>query len=436
MGTFWQFIYNSIAVPALWAAFRAAAPFNRKIRRGIRGRRLLFERLTARLASLPPGKRIWFHASSMGEFEQAKPIIAELKRRHADARVIVSFFSPSGYEHSRNYPHADAITYLPFDTRRSARRFLDLVRPDAAVMVRYDIWPNHVWELRRRAIPSFIANATMRRQTPRRLLFARAFHRHVYDAFSHILTVSEPDRESFQSFGLTRPGLSVIGDTRYDQVAVRSADARRRHIIPDAVLAGRKVLVAGSTWPEDESVLLPALDEVERSTPGLLAVIVPHEPNEEHLDELEAALRGRMSNIRFSALNEYAGERVIIVDSVGILMVLYAHAHVAYIGGSFRQGVHNVLEAAVYGIPVVFGPRHRNSREPLLLVERGGAFVVSDSEELGRTVRSLLSNDGARTLAGGKAEAFVRGNVGATERFLSYLEPHLGYQGTIRTDNA
>lgn len=418
-------LYNILFIPVFWTAVRLLGLVNRKVRRGIQGRDGLFERLTEGIAHLQPGTRIWFHSSSMGEFEQAKPIIAALKEGHPDVRIIVTFFSPSGYEHSRTYPLADIITYIPFDSRRSARRFLDLVRPDLAVMVRYDIWPNHIWELHRRAIPVMIANATMSRYTLRRLPCIRSMHRTVYDCIDTILAVAASDADAFRAFGLRRPHVEVIGDTRYDQVAIRSAGARKRSIIPHQVLEGKKVLVAGSTWPEDEDILLPAFLDMRQSVPELLLILVPHEPTLEHIEDVERELTGQVETIRFSALNEYRGESVIIVDSIGILLVLYAYAHLAYVGGSFRQGIHNVLEAAVYGIPVLFGPRHRNSHEPLMLIERGGAFVVSTSEELARTVANLLQDDSARRTAGERASAFVQANLGATQRILRFIEPFL-----------
>ncbi len=421
----WKFLYSALFIPLFWLAVRILALFKRKVRKAIRGRRGLFDTLAAATAGLGTGPRLWVHSSSMGEFEQAKPIITALRRHIPELKIIVTFFSPSGYEHSRTYPHADVIGYIPFDSRRNARRFLELVRPTVAVMVRYDIWPNHIWELQRRKIPVIIANATMRRSTPRRLPLLKPFHRNVYDAIDRILTVSSSDLEVFRSLGMTRPVLEAIGDTRYDQVATRSAEARKRSIIPPAILRGKRVIVAGSTWPEDEEVLLPALLKMRQHISDLLLILVPHEPTVDHLEDLERQMEGHVRSIRFSALNEYGGEEVIIVDSVGILLVLYASAHLAYVGGSFRQGIHNVLEAAVYGIPVVFGPRHRNSHEPLQLVERGGAFVVNDAMDLERTLTNLLEDDTARITAGNRASAFVQSNLGATERICARLKPYL-----------
>ena len=421
----WEHVYSFLIIPLLWVLLHVLGLVNRKIRRGIQGRHGLFTTLEQHARSLKPGKRVWFHSSSMGEFEQAKPIIAELKRRFPGVRIIVTFFSPSGFEHSKKYHLADMIAYLPFDTKANARRFMDVIRPDVAVMVRYDVWPNHIWELRRRGIPILIANATMRRQTPRRLPMSRAFHHHVYDAITKILTVSQSDAEAFRMFRLNRPTIEVIGETRYDQVYVRSAEAKKHHIIPDHILRGKLVFVVGSSWPEDEEVILPTFLKLAECFDNLMLILVPHEPTVEHLETLEEELSGKTSCIRFSALNEYRGEHVILVDSVGILLTLYAYAHVAYVGGSFKQGVHNTLEAAAFGIPVLFGPRHRNSQEPLQLIDQGGAFVLNDSQELYRTARNLFEDESARTQTGERAARFVHSNRGATERFLHHLQPYL-----------
>jgi 3-deoxy-D-manno-octulosonic-acid transferase len=426
MQRFWESVYSIFLIPALWASLHVLGLFNPKVRRGILGRKRLFQELRDQVSRIPPGQRIWIHSSSLGEFEQAKPIIARLKQLYPDVRIVVTFFSPSGYEHSRSYPLADAVSYIPFDTRSAAQRFLDLVTPDIAVMVRYDIWPNHIWELSRRGIPVCIANATMRRGTLRRFPFVRVFHRHVYNSMQCILTVSEADRQTFNAFGLDRPTVSVVGDTRYDQVSIRSRDARRRNLIPSRILQSRKVFVVGSSWPEDEDAILPAFLQLQDEISDAIMILVPHEPSVDHLEVLEERLSGKAKTIRFSALNEYRNERIIIVDSVGLLLVLYAYAHIAYVGGSFRQGVHNVLEAAVYGIPVIFGPRHWNSQEPVMLLERGGGFVVPNTQELARTLRNLLLDDQARAFVGERAASFVQAHVGATARCIAHLEPYLG----------
>ena len=426
MKSIWEFLYSFCVLPFLWAAIRALALISRKVRRGIRGRGKLFVSLETQVANkLRPGKRIWFHASSLGEFEQAKPIIAELKRRHESVRIIVTFFSPSGYEHSKKYQLADVISYIPFDTRAGARRFLDITKPDVAVIIRYDVWPNHIWELYRRKVPILIANATMRHTTNRRLPLVRNFHHHIYNSISHILTVSQGDVDAFQLFSLTHPVMEAVGDTRYDQVKIRSTEAQKKHVIADRILHDKHVIVAGSSWHEDEQVLIPAFLQLRESIKNLLLILVPHEPTIEHLEDLESELQEKASYIRFSGLNDYKGEDVIILDSIGILSTLYKYAEVAYIGGSFKQNVHNVLEAAVYGIPVVYGPKHKNSQEAVKLSESGGGFVVEDAVGLQAVLLRLLENPIEQKRAGSISFQFVQSNVGATERFLNHLEPYL-----------
>lgn len=425
MNSFWKACYNFCILPLLWGVIRLLGLVRAKVRRGIRARSGLFTALRRELDALRPGKRVWFHASSMGEFEQAKPIIASLKERYADIRIIVTFFSPSGYENSRRYQLADVISYIPFDTASNARRFVEMVRPDCAVIIRYDVWPNHLWELERRGIPVLMANATMRMNSKRRIPVVRNFHHHVYNALQHILTVSEADATAFGVFKLTRPKVEAIGDTRYDQVSIRSREASKRHVLAESIVAGKSVLVAGSSWPEDEEVFLPVVLKLQESISNLLTIVVPHEPSLDHLEELEARLAGRSSSIRFSALNDYSGEPIIIVDSIGILLSLYAYAHLAYIGGSFKQNVHNVLEAAVYGIPVVFGPKHKNSQEAILLATSGGGFVVDDMQSMYRILRTLLGDSTKRHAAGTTAREFVASHTGATLRFLRHLEHYL-----------
>jgi 3-deoxy-D-manno-octulosonic-acid transferase len=265
----------------------------------------------------------------------------------------------------------------------------------------------------------------MRRRTKRRLPVSRSFHHSVYNEIDEILTVEASDVEAFKQFSLDHPTLQVIGDTRYDQVTARSAEARRRNIIPPAVTAGKRVVVIGSSWPEDDEVVIPACLRLQAESGDILVIVVPHEPTEEHIEGLERDIAGKAPAIRFSGLNEYAGENIVIVDSVGILLVLYAHAHIAYVGGSFRQGIHNVLEAAVFGIPVIFGPRHRNSHEPIMLVECGGGFVVEDTDEMYRTLKNLLDDAVARSASGERAAQFVELHTGATARFLEHLERRL-----------
>jgi 3-deoxy-D-manno-octulosonic-acid transferase len=422
---FWKLLYDLVAVPLMWIGFRIAGLFNNKIKTGIRGRKSLLGNMASKVAALQGSHCVWFHSSSMGEFEQAKPIIASLKKRYPSVNIIVTFFSPSGYEHSQSYKPADVISYLPFDSPGKAKKFIEIVRPTAAVMVRYDVWPNLLWALHEAHIPTFIANATMSARSLRKLPVLLQFHRSLYNCINYILTVSDLDIRSFSSYGLHGPVLARIGDTRFDQVVTRSLDAGKRHILSDSIVTNKKVLIIAQSWEEDEKVVLPALLKLHDEMKHLLTIVVPHEPTVQHLEQLEFELEGRASFIKLSEVNDYRDEKIIIVDSVGALMQLYRYAHVAFVGGSFRQGVHNVLEPAVYSLPVVFGPKHSNSQEAVLLAQCGGGVVVEDENQLHTVLRLLLENESERKAKGNKARIFVDENTGATERFLKYLTPLL-----------
>jgi 3-deoxy-D-manno-octulosonic-acid transferase len=421
----WFLIYNILVVPAFWLLLQIASLFNPKIRRGIRGRKGLLDRIEGEVQRLKRPRRFWFHSSSMGEFEQAKPIIAELRKRYDDIDIIVSFFSPSGYEPSRTYKQADLITYLPYDSVANARRFLDLIRPTIAILVRYDTWPNHVWELSRRGIPIVIANATLRKRSTRHYPLLRSFHRNIYDHISSILTVSRSDVEAFQAFGLQKPEIHAIGETRYDQVWQRSLEARTKHLVPAHILKKKKVFVVGSSWEEDEEVVVPAFRRIAQHDSNALMILVPHEPTLPTLERLELAFNGSLRSIRFSDLNDYSNENVILVDSIGILTALYQYAEVTYVGGSFRQGIHNVLEPAVYGVPVLYGPKHENSQEAVALARRGGGIVVTHPDQCYQELRRLLNDKKARVQAGAESQRLVKENIGATQRFIEYLETAL-----------
>jgi 3-deoxy-D-manno-octulosonic-acid transferase len=267
----------------------------------------------------------------------------------------------------------------------------------------------------------------MKKNSPRKILFVRQFHRSLYDCLSYILTVSDSDRLSFDDFKLSHPVIESIGDTRFDQVNMRRDEAAKKHILPDRIVERKKVFVVGQSWDADDNVVLPVVFKLQEVMPDLLTILVPHEPTIEHLEQVEYRLEGRTSFIRFSEMNQYNNEKVILIDSVGVLVPLYRYAHIAYVGGSFRQGVHNVLEPAAFSLPVLYGPKHTNSQEAIALTHSGGGFVVEDEKDLYRILRTLLDNEAKRIEAGKKARQLVEQNLGATERFLKYLMPLLSH---------
>ena len=421
MKKFWQIIYNLFFIPSLYIALVIISLFKQKIRKGITGRKRIFEELILSKISLNQSKKIiWFHSSSLGEFEQAKPIIEKL-RKETDTIIVVSFFSPSGYENSKKYPYADIITYLPFDSRWRAERFIEVISPDLAVFMRYDIWPNHIWTLKKKKIPCLLVDATMKKNSPRKLPIVRSFHKYLFEDFAKILTVSNEDVNGFMSFKCKHVQIKKVGDTRFDRVYNRSIVSKESKIINPDVLKGKKVLVAGSTWPQDEEILIPAFLKVLKFDEQSVMIIAPHEPTLLNLEKLEHEFSGVVSFIRLSHINNYENQRIIIVDSIGVLSILYNYADIAFVGGSFKMNVHNVLEAAVYGIPVLFGPKIENSQEAKKLTEIGGGILVKDKRELYRSLRKLLSDEIFRTECGEKSFDYVEKHKGATDRIISEI---------------
>ena len=422
MRHFWSQTYNFFFLPLLYILIRVGSLFNNKIRRGIKGRKRIFEELIVNSQSLDRSKKtIWFHSSSLGEFEQAKPIIQKLK---VDKKynIVITFFSPSGYENSLKYPYADLISYLPFDTQTKADKFIRIVQPDLLIMMRYDIWPNMIWKLKQDNIPSFVVDATMKKSSVRALPIIRSFHKILFGDVSKILTVSESDAEAFKIFNCDDEQVKIVGDTRFDRVYQKSVVALDKKLIQQSILEGKKILVAGSTWEQDEEVILPAFIKLTKYEKDVILIIAPHEPTLLNLEKIENEFADILKTIRFSHLNSYTDERVIIIDSIGILLTLYTYADVAFVGGSFKQNIHNVLEAAVYGIPVMFGPKINNSQETKELQKRGGGLMVRGKREAYRRMRSLFSDKGLRETRGKISMEYVQKSIGATNKIIEEIE--------------
>ena len=425
MKKIWFGFYNYLFIPLFYLIIRITGIFNDKIRRGLRGRKRLFEKLILDSVNLSKTKKmIWFHSSSLGEFEQAKPIIETLRKDNR-LRILVTFFSPSGYENSKKYPHADLVSYIPFDTSQNAQRFMQIVRPDLAVMMRYDIWPNHIWVMKKFNVPIFLVDATMKKNSPRKFPLLKNFHKVLFKELTKILTVSNNDAEGFKSFGCSDNQIKVVGDTRFDRVYQRSLDARTRNLINENLFKNKKIFAAGSTWGVDEDIIIPAFIKLARYDKSAVLLIAPHEPSILNLEKIENEFVGEISTIRFSHMNNYDNEQVIIVDSIGILLTLYTYASAAFIGGSFKHGIHNVLEAAVYGIPVLFGPKIESSQETQELLKRGGGILIRNKREAYKQMRTLLSNDALRKTKGAIAFQYVQENLGATDKILEEINNYL-----------
>lgn len=406
------FLYSYVFMALMYAVYFVFSLFDKKARRGFRGRRELFVNLKNALSKVPEDKRVWFHASSFGEFEQAKPIIEILKR--SGYRIIASFFSPSGYEYSRNYSEADVVTYIPLDTRQNARRFVSLVKPKVVVVMRYDLWMNHLTAARQAGARVVLADATFPIKLFHRAGFLRKFYRQLYSLPDEILATTAEHKKMFDFF-LGSQSASVVGDTRFDRVFSRSLSNNMPQKLPFSLDKSRKtVLILGSVWRQDIDVVAGGINRMLKNFPQLIVLIVPHEPTGEEVDRLrndfpEAAVLSELKE------NGHSGFSALIVDRIGILTQLYVLADVAYVGGGFGAGVHSVLEPAVYGLPVVTGPRIERSDEAVQLLQSGALFFVNNQAGAYRVLRRMVENQAARKNAGLVAKDFVDSHLGASD---------------------
>jgi len=342
--------------------------------------------------------------------------------------MIVTFSSPSGYHFWKKREKAEGhiinfADYLPFDRAQTMRFCLDAAKPRLLVFVKFDLWPNLIWEARARGIPVALIDATLSPSSKRLSGIGRWFYRELYSALNPILAISDEDAARFTRSAPRHAGIAVCGDTRFDRVMERW-NGRARDVLPlpdDGVLT----LIAGSTWPPDEARLLPALSRLMREITTLRVVIVPHEPLASHIDPLRRWALEQGLSVRATSENDARPARVLLVDTVGVLAEAYAHAHVAYVGGAFSTGVHSVIEPAIAGLPVVFGPQHDNSFEAGQLLARGAAQAVHDEEATYRALKTYLTDEGERKSAGAVARAYVESQLGATEKCMAVLSPYL-----------
>lgn len=402
-------LYNT-SIALLRGGIRLSKGFNAKSRRMLEGQRETFAALEQALKG-NESPVMWIHAASLGEFEQGRPMIEMVKKEHPDWKVVLSFFSPSGYEVRKKYPLADVVVYLPFDTPANARRFVDTVNPSVAIFVKYEFWGNYLSALRRRKVPTYIISAIFR---PTQAFFKPwgGTIRGMLKCFTHLYVQDEASRRLLEGIGVTN--VTVAGDTRFDRVAdVRSSKCKIEWI-PRMMERAAMKFIAGSSWPADEAVYADWLN----ARKDVKFIIAPHEFDDARLSHLKDLFPGRevMLLSEWQRAGSPASVEGLIVDSFGHLSSLYRYADVAYIGGGFGTGIHNINEAAVYGIPVVFGPRHQKFREAAGLIQCGGGISVSSVGEFDDVMDRFLSDPAYLKSAGEAAGRYITENLGATTR--------------------
>lgn len=419
---FQQLLYNT-GIALYSAAITLASPFHRKASLIREGRRQTFTYLAKKVS--PGEPYLWFHAASLGEFEQGRPVMEALKARNPEARILVSFFSPSGYEIRKNYAGADLICYLPADTKANARQLLDLVPVKAAVFIKYEFWVNYLTELNRRGIPAYSVAAIFRKDQfffkPGGKWYSQVLYR-----FRKIFVQDTESLLRLKEINLTN--AVVAGDTRFDRVKSVAGTARRFPEIEAFTHNCSKVIIAGSSWPQDEQLLARYYND----HPDTKLILVPHEIHESHLAGISKLLPDSRRYTQLGAA-DFSTIRCLVIDTIGILSSVYQYASIAYIGGGFGVGIHNTLEAAVWNVPVVFGPNYLKFREARELIAVGGGVSISGYSELCEQFDSLLEAKTTEDITpGARAGNYVRANTGATSLITDQLTNDL-YAKTIHS---
>ena len=402
------YLYNfCIAVYAL--LIRLVAPFNRKARLWCEGRKGLTERLQRAIGDAE--HIVWVHSSSLGEFEQGRPIVDYIRAHHPEYKILLTFFSPSGYEMRKNYPNADYVFYIPVDTRRRVRQFLDTVKPEVAIFVKNEFWLNILAELRRRNIRTYLASAIFRRNS---IFFNRfgGIWRKALHSFTTLFVQDEGSKALLAEIGVEN--VVVAGDTRFDRVSAIAEQAEKVEII-EQFKGDKRLFVAGSTWGPDEDILLPLINE----NPDIKFVIAPHEMDEIRIERLLREVKG--GAVRYTQLpSDFADKQVLVLDTIGLLSRVYGSAEWAEVGGGFGVGIHSTLEAAVYGLPIAFGPRYQKFNEATEMVSRGIAHSISDYDELRAWFMDMKDEDMWHGVHHA-AERYTSANCGATERICKLI---------------
>lgn len=401
-----NFLYNT-GIRLYAAAAGLASLRSRKIETMLAGQKRALQDVKAKIR--PEDNPVWIHVASLGEFEQGRPLIERLKKEHPDKKIVLSFFSPSGYEVRKNYDKVDCVLYLPFDTPENARNIVDAINPSVAIFVKYEFWGNYLKTLARKEVPTYIISAIFR---PGQAFFKPygGMMRDVLGCFTHLYVQDEPSRELLGGIGISN--VTVAGDTRFDRVTDIMA---QRLDIPGLDTFGADI-VFGSSWQQDEQFYIPWLN----NNPDIRFIIAPHEFDNERISSLVDSVSGRI--VTFSQWEKAVADgedvsdvRGIIVDCFGKLSSLYRYGKMAYIGGGFGAGIHNINEAAVYAIPVVFGPKFSKFKEARDLVKIGGAYSCNTGSEVSLTLQKLVSDTLIRERAGKVAGKYIQDNLGATD---------------------
>lgn len=395
--------YIVVAIVSLW---------NKKAKQWIDGRKDIFKRMAQAISA--EDKVVWIHAASLGEFEQGRPVIEKIRAEHSEYKILVTFYSPSGYEIRKNYGGADYIFYLPIDTPRNARKFLDIAHPEVAIIVKYEFWLNLLAELKRRGIRTFLISAIFRRNS----IFFRNYGsiwRQALDSFEQMFVQNEESKELLHGIGFDN--VVVAGDTRFDRVAEIARNVKAVPMV-ERFKGEDRLFVAGSTWGPDEDILQTLIND----NPQIKFVVAPHEMDNSRIEKIIAQTKA--GAVRYTCCNaesDFSQTQVLILDTIGILSSVYGYATWSYIGGGFGVGIHNTLEAATFGLPIAFGPNYQKFKEARDMVALGAATKVESAEDLAEWFAPLRDDHAALQRAGSAAKSYTQKNQGATSLIMKII---------------
>ena len=406
-----RWLYN-LGILGYYLLLKIVSIRNEKARKWIEGRKDIFNRLRE---TITPGERIlWFHASSLGEFEQGRPVIESIRKLKPEYKILLTFFSPSGYELRKDYKYADYVFYLPLDTKKNAVRFIDIVRPEKVFFIKYEFWYNYLTQLKEEGIPTYIFSALFR---PSQIFFKPwgKWYLKAIATYEHIFVQNQESFDILHKFGFINVSLS--GDTRLDRVG-EIADAAPRLDKLEIFCGGQKAIIAGSTWKEDEDLFLPYVNKCQS---GQKFVIAPHEVTPQSLERVCSALVKSYALYSTASPEELKSAEVLIVDGYGYLVSVYRYGMFAYVGGGFTSGIHSTLEPAAFGLPVIFGPDYQKFQEAHDMLSLGAATCINNFEELELQIDSYMANPEKLLYDSAIARGYVNKNRGASKEIVKYL---------------
>lgn len=416
-----MFLYN-LGIYVFQLGLKLASLFNPKAKLWMEGRKNWEVQIKAKVSSLKLENAVWFHCASLGEFEQGRPVIEKLKKENPKQKIVLSFFSPSGYEIQKNYPFADLVTYLPTDTPFNAKAFLSILKPKLAIFVKYEFWLNYLFELERKQIPAFLISTVIKKHQP----FFKWYGGYFRKALATYKTIYTQDVHSIKLLRVLRISSGVLaGDTRFDRVLqVCSAPKKIKEI--DEFAKDAFVVIAGSSWQRDEDHLVESYLQLKEKYPNLKLIIAPHEIDRKNIDRLRNLLaKNELSYHLFSDNSDNYVHPILVVNAIGFLSSIYQYGTVAMIGGGFNNGIHNILEPTVYGLPVLFGPNYKKFNEAFETIDLNVGFVVNNSSELTSHLSDLIENKTLLAESSRLAKNYVLKNSGATNKIVDDLREFL-----------